>query len=670
MGHATLSPTTPADPASAAAFTAMRPYKRLIPAFQAASVVLTFAGPLLAPNLWLPFVSAFLVLFLCASALQVRRMAAFVIALRSTLAAQGLPAGVPLRRAATAMALDRGPSSASLAGAGGGPSSSSSSSSGEEGSGGGRRRGGAPTRPASALSLVGDGPSSLDDAEAGLGSGGVRGVEAAAAAAAATAAASAASASPFSHHGFIIPNYSEPTRVLRSTLSALAAHPGAKARYVVVLAMEAAEAGWGAKADGLIAEYGHAFADLSASVHTLAPGESPGKAANVNSAARALVKRAGAVLGARPASLCLTVMDADAQVAPLYITALDTAAAAAPDPSTRIYAAPILFERNAGAVPVFTRVHDAMWAAMAAQNLASSTGIGFPISNYSLSAALAVRVGWWDTHADAIGEDLHMFVKCYYATGGEARLAPLLGAPSNMLNLQASSYASTLWARAIQAERHARGVADFAYALSATVRGWRTLPILPTAAMLAKLLEAQLLPSVAPLYMGIAGGWAALLVKAGVVPAAAFGPAATAALARIPWLGGAGAAAFLAMAALNEAARRTARTRLFRLAPQPRWRVLEYAALLVDVWAFMVLPSLWAGARSGLGLDAGAYVVAAKEGGGDDEEEGRGGEEAGMVPAPAVIGAPAWKLAGVQLTGGGGKAAPVAAGGGGVGVVV
>jgi hypothetical protein len=487
---------------------------------------------------------------------------------------------------------------------------------------------------------------------------------------------SSSSSSPFSHHAFIIPNYGEPTRVLRSTLAALAAHPGARARYAVMLAMEAAEAGCEAKAASLVAEFGGAFADLAWSVHALAPGESPGKAANVNSAARAAVKRAlgGSGVGVpTPASLCLTIMDADAQVAPLYIASLDAAAATAPDPAARIYAAPILFERNAGAVPVFTRVHDAMWAAMAAQNLASSTGIGFPISNYSLSAALAVRVGWWDTHADAIGEDLHMFVKCFFATQGAVRLAPLLGAPSNMLNLQASSYGATLVARAVQAERHARGVADFAYALAAAVRGWRRLPVLATATLLAKLVEAQLLPSVAPLYMGIAGGWAAALVKFRVVPATAYGPAATAALARIPWLGAAGACAFLAMAALNEAARRTARARLFRLAPQPRWRVVEYAALLVDVWAFMVLPSLWAGARSGLGLDAGAYVVAAKEGGGgesgsDSEGEGEGEEagdvEAGTVPPlvkAAVAGAPtALAKQGVQLTtaGKGGGGAP------------
>ena len=33
-------------------------------------------------------------------------------------------------------------------------------------------------------------------------------------------------------------------------------------------------------------------------------------------------------------------------------------------PSPQVYAAPILFERNAYDVPVFTRVHDFMWSGM------------------------------------------------------------------------------------------------------------------------------------------------------------------------------------------------------------------------------------------------------------------------------------------------------------------
>lgn len=36
--------------------------------------------------------------------------------------------------------------------------------------------------------------------------------------------------------------------------------------------------------------------------------------------------------------------------------------------------------------------------------------------------------------------------------------------PINMKNLQSATYCRTLWQRAVQSERHARGVVDFAYA--------------------------------------------------------------------------------------------------------------------------------------------------------------------------------------------------------------
>ena len=186
-------------------------------------------------------------------------------------------------------------------------------------------------------------------------------------------------------------------------------------------------------------------------------------------------------------------------------------------------------------------------------------------------------------------------------------------APINMLNLQADGYAATIVARAVQAERHARGVADVAYSLKQVATASPPLPRAPTAVLLLKLLEAQALPATAPFYMGIAAGWAMLLQSAGVV--APYPPTAQTALAAVTWLGAAGAAGFVALAALNEAMRRTVRPALYGLPNPPLWRVLEYPVLAVGMWIFMVLPSLWAAAKSGLagaGVKAGAYVVAEK----------------------------------------------------------
>ena len=193
-----------------------------------------------------------------------------------------------------------------------------------------------------------------------------------------------------------------------------------------------------------------------------------------------------------------------------------------------------------------------------------------------------------------------------------------------MLNLQADGYASTLWARAVQAERHARGVADFSYAVNqcllARAEGVR-LPRLHTAVLLLKLAEAQALPATAPFYMGIAGAWAMILSKVGVI--APLSEPALAAFKLAGYLGAAGALGFAGMAILNEAMRASVRPALFGLpgrGPGARRarRAAEYPVLVVGMWLFMVFPSLHAAATSALAaLSKGrfkqsGYVVAEK----------------------------------------------------------
>ena len=62
----------------------------------------------------------------------------------------------------------------------------------------------------------------------------------------------------------------------------------------------------------------------------------------------------------------------------------------------------------------------------------------------------------------------------------QVRLAAI-PSPINMLNLQAAGWWRTVWARMVQAERHARGCADFAYCLkharSMPNFSWQTLAL-------------------------------------------------------------------------------------------------------------------------------------------------------------------------------------------------
>ncbi|GBF99380.1 sphingomyelinase [Raphidocelis subcapitata] len=200
---------------------------------------------------------------------------------------------------------------------------------------------------------------------------------------------------PAWHHVFVIPNYKEDLAVLCATLDRLASHRFAP-NYTILLAMEEKEANAEQKAAQLQEQYCLRFKAILFTLHSLDPvNEMPGKSSNVNAAVRQF---SATVPPSERARYMLTIMDADALVPPAYVLQLEATTAgvgaSAPD---HIYAAPVMFEQNGYAVPSLVRVTDYTWGALAMQNLNNWSGVGFPISNYSLSLALAAAVDYWDT---------------------------------------------------------------------------------------------------------------------------------------------------------------------------------------------------------------------------------------------------------------------------------
>jgi len=81
-------------------------------------------------------------------------------------------------------------------------------------------------------------------------------------------------------------------------------------------------------------------------------------------------------------SCCVFMCCTDALVPFEYVQQLESVSNAATNAIGHIYAAPVLFEQDSSAVPGIVRATDYMWSALAAQNLNSWFGVGFPISNY------------------------------------------------------------------------------------------------------------------------------------------------------------------------------------------------------------------------------------------------------------------------------------------------
>ena len=254
-------------------------------------------------------------------------------------------------------------------------------------------------------------------------------------------------------HLIIIPNYSETIQTLKTTLRALGDHLLAQ-QYIVCLAMEQTEDKHRTKALMLMAEFEDNFAKMMYTVHpSNIKGEMAGKASNVNFAARECYNTVDA------SSTIVTISDADTIFNQRYFLHMDA------EMSTKknvMFAPPILFNRNSLAVPSVVRITDIQWCSFAYATLGIYDGIGFPMSVYSLPMELAHRVGYWDTCASAIGEDMHMFLKCFFSTNGDL-MVKTIPFPVSQTNVEGDTFVDTIYERYTQANRHALGVQDTPY---------------------------------------------------------------------------------------------------------------------------------------------------------------------------------------------------------------
>ncbi|CAJ0754235.1 9879_t:CDS:2 [Entrophospora sp. SA101] len=265
-------------------------------------------------------------------------------------------------------------------------------------------------------------------------------------------------------HAFIIPNYDEPEPLLRDTIKRLSQHRNASSTYVIILAMEESELNYASKGSSLQKNFDGYFLDFIITAHPKdLPGESRGKGSNVAYAAKEACKHfARKHIDKR--RVVFTITDSDSAIPELYVRHVEKALTESEEPYATICSPPIFFSRNALDVPAAVRVTDIMWSIMVMQNLSNRRGLAFPCSTYSLSMILAEKVGFWDTDKDAVGEDLHMWLKCFFKTGGVARSVPIF-VPINLTNVQTAGYMSNIYARFVQAKRHYNGVADVAYSL-------------------------------------------------------------------------------------------------------------------------------------------------------------------------------------------------------------
>jgi hypothetical protein len=112
---------------------------------------------------------------------------------------------------------------------------------------------------------------------------------------------------------------------------------------------------------------------------------------------------------------------------------------------------------------MFVRSTDLAWSiANLSHNYPGST-IKIPSSAYSLSMNLAISVNFWDVGPESVGEDMHMYLKCFFATKGNV-IVKSIYSPVSCCNVEGKGgYFSFFKARYNQSKRHLWGSLDTGY---------------------------------------------------------------------------------------------------------------------------------------------------------------------------------------------------------------
>ena len=274
--------------------------------------------------------------------------------------------------------------------------------------------------------------------------------------------------------------------------------------------MEEGEKGATQKAHGLIKKYLNQFYDITMTLHPSGrPGEIRGKSSNVAWAAKEMVRQAG---GPRIEDI-ITVMDADTCFASDYFSAMSYhyAVGTPKQRALMFFAPPTVFDRyvddcdpfslpfyrqfsqsnnsdfiyfrNAHKVPFLVRIADMQWSMGVISNMYQGSPFTPPCSAYSIPMKLAAAVGLWDVDANSIGEDFHMYIKCFFSTHGQVIIKPIYSPASccniegttmnngNLISCFVRNFSSGIYARSVQAKRHLWGALDLGYTIRRAIFG-------------------------------------------------------------------------------------------------------------------------------------------------------------------------------------------------------
>lgn len=259
------------------------------------------------------------------------------------------------------------------------------------------------------------------------------------------------------HHIVIIPNYTEPIRILKRTLESLANQTFPTKNIHVVLGFEEREGEEAKKkAKILKQEFGDKFGTLLCTYHPILANEVVGKSSNMAWAGKMAKKEIVEKKGLDINYCTITSEDVDARFDRQHFAALTYKFLDEPERYYRFWQPAILYYNNIWDIPAPIRVFATSASiTQIAQLNRKDRLINF--STYSASLKLIDSVGYWDT--DVIPEDYRIFFKTYFATDGKIEVEPIF-LPVYADAAQSPTFKKTMKNQYEQVKRWAWGTSD------------------------------------------------------------------------------------------------------------------------------------------------------------------------------------------------------------------
>jgi hypothetical protein len=119
---------------------------------------------------------------------------------------------------------------------------------------------------------------------------------------------------------------------------------------------------------------------------------------------------------------------------------------------------------------MLVRNADIFWSMSVMTNYNPKSPIKIPCSAYSMPAHLIHDVDYWDVDASGMAEDMHMFLKSYFATHGKLNVVSVYS-PASHFDVQGNSYWSSVKDRVVQSSRHMWACSEIGYTLRRCIFG-------------------------------------------------------------------------------------------------------------------------------------------------------------------------------------------------------